>query len=191
MGYVARHFGDKTAASMGRLTWNPGSHIDPLGTILLPLALFFVSAGSILVGYAKPIPIDIRNLRNPKRDIVWVLLAKPAANFVQAWLWGVLGFVLPGLGITEPFLVEMCALGSFLNLMLMAFSLLPIPPMTGGQILANLLPYQQGQWLARIEPYGFYVVMGLALFGLLGPVWLRPVMSAAHAVLNLLLLPFA
>ena len=91
-GYVARHFGDNTAYVMGRVTLNPFKHIDPIGTILMPLMLYFATSGAFLFGYAKPVPVNFGNLRNPKRDMIWVALAGPGSNFIQAILWA-LAFV--------------------------------------------------------------------------------------------------
>lgn len=102
-GYVARHFGDNTAWAMGRVTLNPLKHIDPLGTIVMPLVLYLATSGAFLFGYAKPVPVEFGNLRNPKRDMVWVALAGPGANLLQALLWGILLYLLRGAGITEPF----------------------------------------------------------------------------------------
>ena len=110
-GYVARHFGDHTAAMMGRITLNPIKHIDPIGTVLMPLLLYFATSGAFLFGYAKPVPVRFDQLRHPKRDMIWVALAGPAANFVQAVFWAVLLVVLAILGIKERFFVGMCQAG--------------------------------------------------------------------------------
>ena len=107
-GYVARHYGDNTAYAQGRVTLNPFKHIDPMGTILMPLMLYFATSGAFLFGYAKPVPVQFGNLRNPKRDMVWVALAGPGANLIQAVIWGVLLYLLLGTGLTEPFFVR-CA----------------------------------------------------------------------------------
>ncbi len=188
-GYAARHFGDNTAAMMGRITLNPLKHIDPIGTILMPLLLYFATSGAFLFGYAKPVPVQFGRLRNPKRDMVWVALAGPAANFVQALGWAILLVVLAGSGVQERFFLEMARAGVLVNLVMWAFNLFPLPPLDGGRILVGLLPWKQAYWVSRIEPWGFYIVLGLVLMGVLGSVWLRPLMSLGYSTLNLLLSP--
>ena len=190
-GYAARHFGDNTAAMMGRITLNPIKHIDPVGTILMPLLLYFATSGAFLFGYAKPVPVRFDQLRNPKRDMIWVALAGPASNFLQALLWG-LAFVLlmHGLGIRERFFLEMCRAGITVNLVMWAFNLFPLPPLDGGRILVGLLPWRQAQAVARIEPYGFFIVMALVIAGVVGSYWLRPLMSLGYSAIDLILYPF-
>lgn len=188
-GYAARHFGDNTAAMMGRITLNPLKHIDPIGTILMPLLLYFATSGAFLFGYAKPVPVQFGRLRNPKRDMVWVALAGPAANFFQALGWAVLLVVLAASGVQERFFLEMARAGVLVNLVMWAFNLFPLPPLDGGRILVGLLPWKQAYWVSRIEPWGFYIVLGLVLMGVLGSVWLRPLMSLGYSTLNLLLSP--
>ena len=188
-GYAARHFGDNTAAMMGRITLNPLKHIDPIGTILMPLLLYFATSGAFLFGYAKPVPVQFGRLRNPKRDMVWVALAGPAANFFQALGWAILLLVLAASGVQERFFLEMARAGVLVNLVMWAFNLFPLPPLDGGRILVGLLPWKQAYWVSRIEPWGFYIVLGLVLMGVLGSVWLRPLMSLGYSTLNLLLTP--
>ncbi|WP_394788786.1 site-2 protease family protein, partial [Rhodoferax sp.] len=122
-GYAARHFGDNTAYMLGRITLNPLKHIDPIGTILMPLLLLFATSGAFLFGYAKPVPVRFGNLRNPKRDMIWVALAGPGVNFVQALLWGALFIILHGTGVTEPFFLKMAQGGILVNLVMFAFNL--------------------------------------------------------------------
>ena len=117
-GYAARHFGDNTAAMMGRITLNPIKHIDPIGTILMPLLLYFATSGAFLFGYAKPVPVRFDHLRHPKRDMIWVALAGPASNFLQAVFWGLLLIVLVGTGMQERFFLEMCRAGILVNLVM-------------------------------------------------------------------------
>ncbi|CAM3622420.1 site-2 protease family protein [Paracidovorax anthurii] len=188
-GYAARHFGDNTALMMGRITLNPVKHIDPVGTILMPLLLYFATSGTFLFGYAKPVPVNVGNLRNPKRDMVWVALAGPASNFVQAILWAVLLVALVGFGVQERFFSEMARAGVLVNLVMWAFNLFPLPPLDGGRILVGLLPWRQAQWLSRIEPYGFFIVLALVVAGIVGTLWLRPLMALGYTVINLLLTP--
>ncbi|BEP56658.1 MULTISPECIES: site-2 protease family protein [Variovorax] len=189
-GYVARHFGDNTAAMMGRVTLNPMKHIDPIGTILMPLMLYFATSGAFLFGYAKPVPVNFNRLRHPKRDMVWVALAGPASNFIQAILWAVLLIVIVAAGVSETFFIKMCQGGVLVNLVMWAFNLFPLPPLDGGRVLAGLLPSGPAQnFLARIEPYGFFIVMALVLAGIVSNYWLRPLMDAGYFVVNLLITP--
>ena len=188
-GYVARHFGDPTASMMGRVTLNPVSHIDPIGTILMPLLLYFATSGAFLFGYAKPVPVDFTRLRRPKRDMVWVALAGPASNFVQALLWAIGLVLLAAAGVQEEFFLEMCRAGVLVNLVMWAFNLFPLPPLDGGRILVGLLPWRQAHWVARIEPWGFFIVMGLVLVGIVGSLWLRPLMAFGAATIRLMISP--
>lgn len=145
-GYAARHFGDNTAYMMGRITLNPLKHIDPIGTILMPLVLYFATSGAFLFGYAKPVPVNFGNLRNPKRHMVWVALAGPASNFVQAVFWGLVLVGLIGAGVQERFFIEMARAGMLVNLVMWAFNLFPLPPLDGGRILVGLLPGRRPTW---------------------------------------------
>ncbi|UUZ62946.1 site-2 protease family protein [Polaromonas sp. P1(28)-13] len=188
-GYAARHFGDNTAYMQGRITLNPFKHIDPIGTIAMPLLLYFATSGAFLFGYAKPVPVNFGNLRNPKRDMVWVALAGPASNFVQAVLWALVLVVLASMGAQERFFIEMAQAGILVNLVMWAFNLFPLPPLDGGRILVGLLPWKQAQWVARIEPWGFFVVMGLVIAGVVSTFWLRPLMSLGYGVINILMIP--
>lgn len=190
-GYAARHFGDKTAWMLGRVTLNPMRHIDPVGTILMPLLLYFATSGAFLFGYAKPVPVKFGNLRNPKRDMVWVALAGPAANLVQAFFWGALLYLLQSVGIMEPFFLKMCQGGVLVNVVMFAFNLFPLPPLDGGRILVGLLPYRQAELVSRIEPWGFFIVMGLVIAGIVSTLWMQPVMALTFGLLDLLLYPLA
>ena len=188
-GYAARHFGDNTAYMLGRITLNPIKHIDPVGTILMPIMLYFATSGAFLFGYAKPVPVNFGHLRNPKRDMVWVALAGPASNFLQAIVWAVVMITLVGTGVEERFFLEMARAGVLVNLVMWAFNLFPVPPLDGGRILVGLLPWRQAQMVSRLEPYGFFIVMGLVIFGVVGTIWLRPLMGLGYAAINLLLTP--
>ena len=188
-GYAARHFGDNTAYMLGRITLNPIKHIDPIGTILMPIMLYFATSGAFLFGYAKPVPVNFGHLRNPKRDMVWVALAGPASNFVQAIVWAVVMIALVGTGMQERFFLEMARAGVLVNLVMWAFNLFPVPPLDGGRILVGLLPWKQAQMVSRLEPYGFFIVMGLVIFGVVGTIWLRPLMSFGYTVINFLITP--
>jgi hypothetical protein len=188
-GYAARHFGDNTAWALGRVTLNPMKHIDPMGTIVLPLVLYFATSGAFLFGYAKPVPVNFSRLRSPKRDMVWVALAGPAANFVQALLWGIALYLLQGAGITEPFLLKMCQGGVLVNVVMFVFNLFPIPPLDGGRILVGLLPWRQAVAVSRVEPWGFYIVMALVLTKVINTFWMLPLMGLSYDLIDLLLTP--
>lgn len=184
-GYVARYFGDNTAWMLGRVTLNPVKHIDPVGTILMPLLLYFATSGTFLFGYAKPVPVQFGKLRNPKRDMIWVALAGPGANFIQAILWAALYAVLIATGVGEPFFLVMCQAGVLVNLVMWAFNLFPFPPLDGGRILVGLLPWKQAQFVARLEPWGFFIVMGLVLLGIVSAYWLWPLIVLGYTLLDL------
>ncbi len=190
-GYAARHFGDDTAYVLGRVTLNPLKHIDPMGTILMPLLLYFATSGAFLFGYAKPVPVRFGKLRNPKRDMIWVALAGPGVNLIQAFIWGALLILLEGAGVQELFFLKMCQGGVLVNSVMFAFNLFPLPPLDGGRILVGLLPYRQAELVSRIEPWGFFIVMGLVIAGVVSTLWLQPVMALTLWFLNLLLTPLA
>ncbi|MDO9603010.1 site-2 protease family protein [Hydrogenophaga sp.] len=188
-GYAARHYGDNTAYMLGRITLNPIKHIDPLGTIAMPLLLYFATSGAFLFGYAKPVPVNFNRLRNPKKDMVWVALAGPGANLVQAILWTVLLYVLVATGVDERFFLQMCRAGILVNLVMFAFNLFPLPPLDGGRILVGLLPWKQAELVSRIEPWGFFIVMALVISGVVGNLWLRPLMALTGSAIEVLLTP--
>lgn len=185
-GFVARQFGDQTAYMLGRVTLNPLKHIDPIGTIAVPGFLLAVSAPFIF-GWAKPVPVNFGNLRNPKRDMLWVAGAGPCANFVMAVAWA---FLLlpsaPGGMIDSGGLLEMAQAGVQVNLMLMALNLLPIPPLDGGRIAVSLLPGKLAYRYARIEPYGFMIVIVLLVTHVLNYLML-PIMDAGRYVIQFLI----
>lgn len=190
-GYAARHFGDDTAYVLGRVTLNPLKHIDLVGTVLMPLLLYFATSGAFLFGYAKPVPVRFGKLRNPKRDMIWVALAGPGVNFLQAFLWGALLFILKGTDVTEPFFIKMAQGGVLVNLVMFAFNLFPLPPLDGGRILVGLLPHRQAELVSRIEPWGFFIVMALVISGIVSTLWLQPLMALSYGLLDFLLTPIA
>ena len=190
-GYVARYFGDNTAWTLGRVTLNPIKHIDPIGTIVMPLMLYIATSGAFLFGYAKPVPVQFGNLRNPKRDMVWVALAGPGSNLIQALLWGIGFYFLQGAGVTEAFFIKMCQAGILVNVVMFVFNLFPLPPLDGGRVLVGLLPYKQAMLVSRIEPWGFFVVMALVLAGVLSTYWMRPLMNVTYGFLQVVLTPLA
>jgi Zn-dependent protease len=186
-GYVAKLFGDRTAEMLGRITLNPLKHIDPIGTILVPgmlLALAWANGSSPFVfGWAKPVPVNFGNLRDPKRDMIWVAAAGPGSNFIQALLWA---FLLVATGHPGPLasaaLAQMADIGFKVNLVLMALNLLPLPPLDGGRVLAGLLPGNASTMLSRLEPYGFFIILILLAMGVLDDL-MRPLIRVAASVI--------
>jgi Zn-dependent protease len=170
-GYVAKMFGDRTAEMQGRITLNPLKHIDPVGTILVPAVLILAAklgGPQFVFGWAKPVPVNFGNLRDPKRDMRWVAAAGPGANFVMAALWALLfKAAAPGAVFANAHLLQMAMIGISVNLILMALNLLPIPPLDGGRIAVSLLPVQAAHAFARLEPFGLFIVVGLLAFGVL------------------------
>ena len=189
-GYAARHFGDATAANMGRLSLNPLRHIDPIGTIAMPLLLYFLTNGAFVFGYAKPVPVDSRNLRRPKQDMLWVAFAGPASNLAMALFWAVFALLLVALGIDEQFFQGMARAGVLVNLVMAALNLFPLPPLDGGRMLVAVLPYTQARLVAKIEPFGFFVVLALAASNLLN-YWMLPLLNVMQAGLGWILHPLA
>jgi Zn-dependent protease len=188
-GYVARMLGDNTAYVLGRVSFNPMRHIDPLGTIAIPLLLYFATSGAFMFGYAKPVPVAFGNLRNPRWGSLWVALAGPLCNFIQALVWGVFGVALAAMNIEEPFFTRMASAGVGINLVLGVLNLFPLPPLDGGRVVAALLPPRPSIALSRIEPYGFFIVMALVLTGTLTKFWLRPLVSLGYDAVTAILTP--
>ena len=189
--YAARRFGDDTAWRLGRVTLNPASHIDPIGTVLMPLLLYFVTAGAFIFGYAKPVPVNFGRLHNPKRDMIWVALAGPASNLVQALLWGAAFYLLQGMGVEEDFFYKMCGAGMQVNLVLCVLNLFPLPPLDGGRIMVGLLPMRAALSYSRLEPYGFYIVIALLYLQILDRLWMQPLMRLSKWLVLTLLSPLA
>ncbi len=186
--YAARYFGDATAYLQGRMSLNPVRHIDPVGTLLIPIILFAIGS-PFLFGYAKPVPVDWGKLRKPKRDMAWVALAGPAANLVMALMWMIFALLLGTLGIQEEFFRKMAHAGVLVNLVIFAFNLFPLPPLDGGRIMFSLLPNHLAWKYGKLEPYGFFIVLALLFLQVL-KYWMLPVMIAAETLLHLLLTPF-
>ena len=190
--YVAKYFGDDTAERMGRMTLNPTVHIDPIGTILLPL-ITLLMPGGFFFGYAKPVPVVASRLRNPAKDMPMVALAGPMSNFIMAFLWSILLFVLSYFVVdTESnFFVKVASVGVIFNLILFAFNMLPILPLDGGRVLMGLLPANMARSFSQMEPYGMFIVLGLAFMtgGLLFNYWVYPIVDVAQSIINLILYP--
>jgi len=177
-GWVANKLGDSTARMLGRLTVNPFKHIDPIGTVIVPLAMVILSTGFVF-GWAKPVPVNTSNLKNPRKDMAIVAIAGPLSNLVMAIFW-VLIFKLGASVIADPNIakgiMEMGKAGILINLVLFIFNLLPIPPLDGGRVLSGFVPATVSDMLDKIEPYGFFIVIGLLYFGVLNSV-LNPVLG--------------
>ena len=162
-GWVASKFGDNTAKQLGRLSLNPFKHIDPIGTVLVPvLMIMFMGFG---FGWAKPVPVDFRNLRRPKHDMVYVAAAGPAANLLMLIFWGIVGKIAVSLGSGSlaAVLFLMASYGIGINLVLMLLNLIPLPPLDGGRIAVGLLPTHLAAPLARLEAYGLFIIVGILL----------------------------
>jgi len=189
-GFVARLLGDPTAAQAGRITLNPIKHIDPVGTILVPLGILLFSkmmgSPGMLFGWAKPVPVDFGRLRRPKRDMLWVALAGPAANLLMAILWALSLRLFVEAGGQEPFWLRMAVVGVQINLVLMALNLLPILPLDGGRILVSLLPHRLAWSYSRMEPYGMMLVIVLMASGVLWTL-MRPLLALGQEIVGLFL----
>ena len=183
-GYVARMFGDSTAWMLGRVTLNPLKHIDPVGTVLVPLATLLL--GGILFGWARPVPVNFNNLRHPKRDMFWVAAAGPASNFVMALVWAIVFGLATGRGpLASAGLQYMSIVGVGINVALLVLNLLPILPLDGGRIAVSLLPHSLAVPFARTERFGFFIVIALIATGVLGVV-MSPLGSVVTALLEAL-----
>ncbi len=183
-GYAARHFGDPTAWQLGRISLNPLRHIDPMGTIVIPIAILVFSGGSFLFGYAKPVPVDFGRLGNPKKDMLWVAAAGPLANLFMACCWALMlkfAWLMPSNDFTLP-LSEMSKIGIMVNCVLMVLNLLPLPPLDGGRIAVSLLPHRLAWRFAQLERWGFPILLVLLFTGILGAVMNPLVVFAARAI---------
>ena len=189
-GWAAGRLGDPTATMLGRVTLNPIPHIDPIGTIAVPGALLLMSAltggGGLLFGWAKPVPINPRYFRNPLKAMTITAAAGPLSNLLQMIFWALLLKALAAVGFYDKFVISVCAAGISVNLMLMAFNLIPIPPLDGGRIVRGLLPRQAGMAFDKIEPYGFMILLVLMVGGGLS-FFVRPFLMFGQWIINLVL----
>lgn len=187
-GYVARMLGDQTAHLAGRITLNPLKHIDPVGTIAVPLLILIAAKAlgspGLLFGWAKPVPVSFQNLRHPKRDMIWVAAAGPGSNLLMAILWAMFLSAQQFLGAQEPFFQSVAVAGIQVNLVLMALNLLPVPPLDGGRIVTGLLPDALAWRFARIEPYGLIILIALLASGML-QFFIQPFFAIGAAIVSL------
>jgi Zn-dependent protease len=180
-GYVARYFGDMTAQYLGRITLNPLKHIDPVGTIILPALT--VMLGGILFGWAKPVPVNFSNLRNPKKNMMWVALAGPFSNLLMAIFWTFLYARLQFFPDSSILFLQVMALaGIQINLILMVLNMLPIPPLDGGKVAVSLLPYPWSSYVENLERYGLFIIIFLLFSGVLGNI-LFPVINISKSII--------
>ncbi|GAB3435161.1 site-2 protease family protein [Massilia solisilvae] len=187
-GYVANYFGDKTAYVAGRVSLDPFKHIDPVGTVLMPLLLYFISHGSFMFGYAKPVPVNFGNLRNPRKQSAFVAIAGPGSNLLMALGWLIVGLVVAAYSGPDGFLFEVSRAGIRINLIFFALNLVPIPPLDGGRVVTSILPPRLGYQFAQLEPYGFFIVMALLVTHVLD-FWLAGVSNLGYGLINLIASP--
>lgn len=188
-GWVARKLGDPTAYMLGRLSLNPIRHIDPIGTVVVPLLLLVM--GGFVFGWAKPVPVTWENLRNPRRDMALVALAGPMANLLMAFAWGIIAKVGYAVADVAPMPGQMLILmgghaGIPINLMLMVLNLIPLLPLDGGRIVSSLLPGPVALKFNRIEPYGFIILLGLLVTGVLWTVMAGPMYFLGKMIYDIL-----
>jgi Zn-dependent protease len=180
-GYVARYFGDMTAHYLGRITLNPSKHIDPVGTIMFPALSVWL--GGILFGWAKPVPVNFSNLRNPKKNMLWVALAGPFSNLLMAIFWTFLFARLQFFPDNSIFFLSAMALaGIQINLILMVLNMLPIPPLDGGRVAVSLLPYPWSSYVENLERYGLFIIIFLLFSGVLGNI-LFPLINSSKSII--------
>lgn len=177
-GWVANKFGDPTARMLGRLSLNPIKHIDPIGTIAVPALMLLL--GGFLFGWARPVPVDPRNFKNPKTDMIWVAIAGPLSNLIMAFIWAVIFKLCVSVLAAEHALSiplrYMAQIGIQINIVLLVLNLIPIPPLDGSKVLMGLLPGRMAYKLSLIEPYGFFIVLALIYFGVFSAI-LNPVLN--------------
>ena len=190
-GWVASRFGDQTAKSMGRLTLNPVKHIDPVGTILVPAIMYFTSG--FIFGWAKPVPVNWRNLGHPRRDMAIVAIAGPVANLLMLLFWAMSAKVIVSLGNDSNYLTQllfiMCSIGIMINIVLMILNLFPILPLDGGRILTAILPRNLAITFSRLEPYGLIILVVLLLSGILWKILIPLIGGTQSLIYQLIQIP--
>jgi len=190
-GWVANRFGDQTAKSMGRLTLNPVKHIDPVGTILVPAIMYFTSG--FIFGWAKPVPVNWRNLGHPRRDMAIVAIAGPVANLLMLLFWAMSAKIIISLGNDSNYLTQllfiMCSIGITINIVLMILNLFPILPLDGGRILTAMLPRNLAITFSRLEPYGLIILVVLLLSGVLWKILLPLIGGTQSLIYQLIQIP--
>ena len=178
-GWVAKKLGDDTASRLGRLSLNPVKHVDPIGTVLVPVILYFVSGTPF--GWAKPVPVNFKNLNNPKQDMAWVALAGPFANLCMLIIWGILLKFAASLNSDywnlSQMLIHVADIGIMINMLIMLLNLIPIPPLDGSRVVASLLPVSWERNYLKIEPLGIALVILLFMSGYLFKI-LAPAIAA-------------
>lgn len=183
-GWVANYLGDPTAKSLGRLTLNPIKHIDPIGTVALPLILVYL--GGFIFGWAKPVPVTWQNLRSPRRDMAIVAAAGPVANLVMMVLWAILAKIILTIDQTPgpllQFILVMCSIGIIINIILMVLNLLPLLPLDGGRVVTSLLPPHLAMLYSRLEPFGLIIILVLLVTGILANI-MMPMVSGLEALI--------
>ena len=190
-GWVASQFGDQTAKSLGRLTLNPIKHIDLVGTILVPVIMFYTSG--FIFGWAKPVPVDWRNLGHPRRDMALVAIAGPAANFLMILFWAVLAKIITLLGADPNNLAQliliMCGIGIMINIVLMILNLFPLLPLDGGRVMTAMLPPNLAIPFSRLEPYGLIILVLLLFSGILWKILLPIISGTENLIYHLFQMP--
>ncbi len=193
-GWVANKLGDKTALMMGRVTLNPIKHIDLFGTVILPIVMLVLSRFTFAFGWAKPVPVNWKNLRKPRRDMALVAIAGPLANLLMALIWAAIAklSVVLGGGATNAigktfasFFYNAGVFGITINVILMILNLIPIPPLDGSRVVSSILPPQVARTYEKIEPYGIWILLGLLIFGLLGRILTPPVLHLSQLIKSL------
>lgn len=196
--YAAKYFGDDTAHSQGRMSLNPLRHIDPFGTVVLPILLFMATKQALdfpmMFGYAKPVPVEFSRLRNPKKQMAFVALAGPAANFIMAVGWLIVAIFVTNLQVAELYPLKVAQAGVLINAGMFVFNLLPIPPLDGSRVVYSLLPHRMAIQYGKIEPYGMFIVLGLLVLQTqnilpLLALWFMPMMAMTYTVLGWVVFP--